>query len=45
MVQVHGIYQKGVPIMIPELELQPYTVIDEVIAFPTGSGLFIKWDT
>ena len=45
MVQVHGIYQKSVPIMIPELDCQPYTLIDEVVAPLPGSGLFIKWDT
>jgi hypothetical protein len=37
MVLVHGTYQKSVSIMIPELH--------KVVALPTGSGVYIKWDT
>jgi hypothetical protein len=45
MVLVHGTYQKSVSIMIPELQHQPYMLIDKVVALPTGSGVYIKWDT
>jgi hypothetical protein len=45
MVQVHGTFVVSVPLMFPELERQPFLLMDEAIVPRTSSGVYVKWET
>jgi hypothetical protein len=45
MVQIHGVFQKTLPLMFQELGRQPFLVVDDAVVPTTGSDIYIKWET
>jgi hypothetical protein len=45
MVQVHGVFVHSVPLMVLELDRQPFHVLDDAVTPTSGFGVHMIWET